>query len=68
MEVTGRAKAGDRVTFELGKARGQAALPCTVRRPGALAAQHLLRHKNRKQAFQLVFRGTVALNLGALIM
>ncbi|EHP39893.1 peptidyl-tRNA hydrolase Pth [Cupriavidus basilensis OR16] len=35
--------------------------------PGALAAQHLLRHKNRKQAFQLVFWGTVALNLGALV-
>lgn len=36
--------------------------------PGALAAQHLLRHKNRKQEFQLVFWGTVALNLGALVM
>uniref|UniRef100_UPI003F4933F8 DUF1294 domain-containing protein n=1 Tax=Cupriavidus yeoncheonensis TaxID=1462994 RepID=UPI003F4933F8 len=36
--------------------------------PGALAAQHLLRHKNRKQAFQIVFWGTVTLNLGALVL
>ncbi|MGO4762746.1 DUF1294 domain-containing protein [Cupriavidus sp. 2KB_3] len=36
--------------------------------PGALAAQHLLRHKNRKQAFQVVFWGTVALNIGALVL
>ncbi|GAB7546449.1 DUF1294 domain-containing protein [Cupriavidus sp. 8B] len=36
--------------------------------PGALAAQRLLRHKNRKQPFQLVFWGTVVLNLGALVM
>lgn len=36
--------------------------------PGALAAQHLLRHKNRKQAFQVVFWGTVALNIGALML
>ncbi len=36
--------------------------------PGALAAQHLLRHKNRKQAFQVVFWGTVVLNIGALAL
>jgi len=36
--------------------------------PGALAAQHLLRHKNRKPAFQVVFWCTVALNLGALML
>jgi len=36
--------------------------------PGALAAQHLLRHKNRKQAFQAVFWSTVALNIGALVL
>jgi uncharacterized membrane protein YsdA (DUF1294 family)/cold shock CspA family protein len=36
--------------------------------PGALAAQHLLRHKNRKQAFQVVFWGTVVLNIGALVL
>ncbi len=36
--------------------------------PGALAAQHLLRHKNRKQEFQIVFWGTVALNIGALVL
>lgn len=36
--------------------------------PGALAAQHLLPHKNRKQAFQIVFWGTVTLNLGALVL
>lgn len=36
--------------------------------PGALAAQHLLRHKNRKQAFQVVFWATVVLNVGALVL
>jgi len=36
--------------------------------PGALAAQHLLRHKNRKQGFQVTFWGTVALNIGALAL
>ncbi|PLP96292.1 DUF1294 domain-containing protein [Cupriavidus pauculus] len=36
--------------------------------PGALAAQHLLRHKNRKQAFQAVFWATVVLNIGALAL
>lgn len=35
--------------------------------PGALAAQHLLRHKNRKQEFQVTFWGTVVLNIGALV-
>lgn len=32
--------------------------------PGALAAQHLLRHKNRKSEFQVFFWATVALNIG----
>lgn len=36
--------------------------------PGALAAQHLLRHKNRKQEFQVTFWGTVALNIGAMVL
>jgi len=36
--------------------------------PGALAAQHLLRHKNRKQAFQVVFWSTVVLNIGGLVL
>ena len=36
--------------------------------PGALAAQHLLRHKNRKHAFQVVFWATVVLNIGALVL
>lgn len=36
--------------------------------PGALAAQHLLRHKNRKSEFQVVFWGTVALNMGAVVL
>ncbi|WP_368671188.1 DUF1294 domain-containing protein [Cupriavidus sp. IK-TO18] len=35
--------------------------------PGALAAQHLLRHKNRKRAFQ-VFWGTVSVNVGAMVL
>lgn len=35
--------------------------------PGALAAQHLLRHKNRKQEFQVTFWGTVVLNIGAVV-
>jgi uncharacterized membrane protein YsdA (DUF1294 family)/cold shock CspA family protein len=34
--------------------------------PGALAAQRLLRHKTRKQSFQVAFWVTVALNCGAL--
>jgi uncharacterized membrane protein YsdA (DUF1294 family)/cold shock CspA family protein len=34
--------------------------------PGALAAQRLLRHKSRKQSFQIVFWTTVVLNCGAL--
>ena len=34
--------------------------------PGALAAQRLLRHKSRKQTFQVVFWATVLLNFGAL--
>lgn len=36
--------------------------------PGALAAQHLLRHKNRKPSFQVVFWGTVALNIAGLVL
>lgn len=36
--------------------------------PGALAAQHLLRHKNRKRAFQVTFWGTVAVNVGAMML
>ncbi|MGO4306231.1 DUF1294 domain-containing protein [Cupriavidus sp. RAF12] len=36
--------------------------------PGALIAQQVLRHKNRKRAFQTVFRATVALNVGALVL
>jgi uncharacterized membrane protein YsdA (DUF1294 family)/cold shock CspA family protein len=35
--------------------------------PGALAAQKLLRHKSKKQSFQVVFWATVMLNCGALI-
>lgn len=35
--------------------------------PGALAAQHLLRHKNRKPEFQITFRGTIVLDIGALV-
>jgi uncharacterized membrane protein YsdA (DUF1294 family)/cold shock CspA family protein len=34
--------------------------------PGALAAQNLLRHKTKKQSFQIVFWVTVMLNCGAL--
>jgi uncharacterized membrane protein YsdA (DUF1294 family)/cold shock CspA family protein len=34
--------------------------------PGALAAQRLLRHKSRKQSFQIIFWTTVVLNCGAL--
>jgi len=34
--------------------------------PGALAAQRLLRHKTKKQSFQIVFWATVVLNCGAL--
>lgn len=34
--------------------------------PGALVAQRLLRHKSRKQSFQVVFWATVALNCAAL--
>ncbi|MFO7541558.1 MAG: cold shock and DUF1294 domain-containing protein [Thiobacillus sp.] len=34
--------------------------------PGALAAQRLLRHKSRKQSFQMVFWATVILNCCAL--
>lgn len=35
--------------------------------PGALMAQSLLRHKNRKRSYQFVFWIVVAMNLGALI-
>ncbi len=34
--------------------------------PGALLAQSMLHHKNRKTAFQIVFWLTVAINLAAL--
>jgi len=34
--------------------------------PGALAAQRLLRHKTKKQSFQIVFWVTVVLNCSAL--
>ncbi|MFC1684920.1 DUF1294 domain-containing protein [Pseudomonadota bacterium] len=34
--------------------------------PGALAAQRLLRHKSKKQSFQIAFWTTVALNCSAL--
>jgi uncharacterized membrane protein YsdA (DUF1294 family)/cold shock CspA family protein len=34
--------------------------------PGALAAQKLLRHKSKKQSFQIVFWATVVLNCGVL--
>jgi len=34
--------------------------------PGALAAQRLLRHKSKKQSFQIVFWATVVLNCSAL--
>ncbi|MGY2490982.1 DUF1294 domain-containing protein [Cupriavidus sp. CP313] len=36
--------------------------------PGALAAQHLLRHKNRKRAFQVTFWGTVSVNVGSMML
>ncbi|WP_454739615.1 DUF1294 domain-containing protein [Cupriavidus necator] len=36
--------------------------------PGALAAQHLLRHKNRRRAFQVKFWGTVAVNVVAMVL
>lgn len=35
--------------------------------PGALIAQRLLRHKSKKQSFQVVFWTTVLLNFGAFI-
>lgn len=35
--------------------------------PGALVAQKLLRHKSKKQSFQVVFWATVILNCGALV-
>lgn len=34
--------------------------------PGALAAQKLLRHKSKKQSFQVVFWATIVANCGAL--
>lgn len=36
--------------------------------PGALVAQHVLRHKSRKASFQAVFWSTVVLNLGAVVV
>ncbi|MBF6990830.1 cold shock and DUF1294 domain-containing protein [Cupriavidus sp. IK-TO18] len=36
--------------------------------PGALAAQQLLRHKNRKPTFQVTFWGTVSVNIGAMVL
>ncbi len=35
--------------------------------PGALAAQRLLRHKSKKQSFQIAFWAIVAVNCGALV-
>lgn len=35
--------------------------------PGAFVAQKLLRHKSRKQSFQVIFWATVVLNCGTLI-
>ena len=35
--------------------------------PGALVAQHMLRHKSRKVSFRVAFLATVALNCGALL-
>ena len=35
--------------------------------PGALVAQRFLRHKSKKQSFQITFWGTVVLNSGGLI-
>jgi uncharacterized membrane protein YsdA (DUF1294 family) len=35
--------------------------------PGALVAQHKLRHKSRKEEFRVVFWATVILNCGALL-
>jgi len=34
--------------------------------PGALLAQHLIRHKTKKSSFQVVFWMTVAFNIGAI--
>jgi len=34
--------------------------------PGALLAQHLIRHKTKKSSFQIVFWMTVAFNIGAI--
>ncbi len=36
--------------------------------PGALIAQRVFRHKSNKQPFQTVFRTTIVLNCGALLM
>jgi len=36
--------------------------------PGVFAAQHLLRHKNRKREFQVAFWSIVALNIGAMAL
>ena len=36
--------------------------------PGALIAQQVLRHKSKKRSFQSVFRATVVLNSGALLL
>ncbi len=35
--------------------------------PGALVAQRFLRHKSKKQSFQIIFWGTVILNCGGFI-
>ena len=56
--IAGRRRTAERTLLLLGLAGGW---------PGALLAQRLLRHKNRKPAFQAAFRATVALNTVAFV-